>query len=249
LAELPRRALAGVAVATIAAAAWLMHLPSYVLHPRFSPRWDATALPVRAATFLNAAGLTGPGFNSFYDGGYLEMTRGRAFIDGRIDALPPDAFRALNEAEQTPQKFQAYLRDKGCEWALTTRQLQALGGYRRLDGPDWALVYWDDVNELFVRRDLPALSAVRERFEYRFFRPYGEIVGGVEKLAPGDLPLLLAELDRFERTTPAYPFAAIERCAALTRLGTPDAPAACDRAAARTPPRFAPLVARARSLR
>ena len=110
-------------------------------------------------------------------------------------------------------------------------------------------MYWDEASEVFVRRDVARFAAMREALEYRRFRPYGAIVGAVEKLDRSALLELLGEIDRFERTSPGDPFALLDRCAALTRLQAHDRVQACDAAQASAPAPIAGLVAKARQLR
>jgi len=251
LARLPQPRMfapAGIAAAVLAGLS--LRLDRSVLALRPSPSWDASALPVRAAKFLDENHVEGPGFNALRDGGYLEMARPGvpAFIDGRLQAIPAEAWRELQEAERSPAKFQALLEGLGCEWAAATRVRERLGGYRLLNGPRWALVYWDDTTEVFVRRDVARFAPLRDALEYRYFRPYGSIVGAVEKLERPSLRALLGEIDRFEQTSPRDPFALLDRCAALTRLESPERQRACEEAAARAPPPVAPLVQKARAL-
>ncbi|MGZ6126490.1 MAG: hypothetical protein ACXWLR_16090, partial [Myxococcales bacterium] len=250
LARAPRRLLAPAGVAAAILAGLSLRIDRAALDLRLSPSWNATLLPVRAARFLDEHGIAGPGFNAFRDGGYLEMARPGvpAFIDGRVQAIPDDAWKALQEAERTPAAFQTYLEAIGCEWAIATRVRERLGGYRLLNGPRWALIYWDDTSEVFVRRDVARFASLRDSLEYRWFRPYGSIVGAVEKLDRDALLDLLREIDRFQRTSPGDPFALLDRCAALTRLGAQERTEACDEAAARAPPPVARLVGKARSL-
>jgi hypothetical protein len=253
LSERRMLAPAGVAAAGLAAAVLAglsLRLDRSVLALRPSPSWDASALPVRAAKFLDENHIEGPGFNALRDGGYLKMARPGVpvFIDGRVQAIPAEAWRQLQEAERSSAKFQALLEDLGCEWAAATRVRERLGGYRLLNGPRWALVYWDDTTEVFIRRDVARFAALRDALEYRYFRPYGSIVGSVEKLDRASLRGLLSEIDRFEQTSPGDPFALLDRCAALTRLEAPGREQACDEAAARAPPPVAPLVHKARAL-
>jgi hypothetical protein len=171
-----------------------------------------------------------------------------AFIDARVQAIPDEAWQKLQEADESSAGFQAYVEEIGCEWAIATRRRERIGGWRRLNGPQWALVYWDDISEVFVRRDVARFAPLRDAFEYRHFRPYGPVVGAVEKLDRDQLLQLLRELDRFERTSPDHPLALLDRCAALTRLQAPERAKACDHAQARAPQAIATLVAQAREL-
>ena len=229
LSRLPRRAVAPA----IAAALLALVLPLRL--PPLGPRWNSRLLPVRAAQFLDATSLGTRGYNAFRDGGYLEYARPGvpAFVDGRVQAVPEEAWRTLQESEKSPEAFRAHLHSLGCEWAMATRVRERIGGYGLLhDAPEWALVYWDDVSEIYVRRDL-----LGGRFEYRWFHPWGHV------LSAPDLRALLAEVARFQRTTPYDAFAAVVRCGALTRLGAPEAAQACDIS---VPPEFSEMLSRAR---
>jgi hypothetical protein len=202
-----------------------------------SPTWDAHRQPVRAARFIAEHGLSGAHFNSFSDGGYLEYALPHlpAFLDGRVQAYPPELFNELQQAERSRADFDRFLRSRGVEWAVTTRIRERLGGYRLLEPPGWALVYWDDIDEIWLRRDVPALQPLANELEYRHLHPYGQIVGGVAALPAGELPVLWSELDRFEKASPADPFALVVRCAAAHRMARPDAGAVCDAAYRRAP--------------
>ena len=250
LSRVPRRLLAPAGLAAAVVAGLSLRIDWTALALRISPSWNASLLPVRAAAFLDEHRIAGPGFNAFRDGGYLEAARPgvAAFIDGRVQAIPDEAWHELQEAEQTPAAFQSYLERIGCEWAIATRVRERLGGYRLLNGPRWALIYWDEASEVFVRRDVARFAALRDSLEYRRFRPYGSIVASVEKLQRDGLLEMLREIDRFERTSPGDPFALLDRCAALTRLQAPERAQACDEAAARAPPPIAGLVGKARAL-
>ena len=241
------RAAAVASLAVLAAA-------SHRLDPRglvLSTAWEPQRLPVRAARFLAQERLAGPHYNGLRDGGYLEYALPDlpAFIDGRELAAPREAMLALQEAEKSRAQFQAHLRGLGCEWAVATRLRERLGGFRLLEGPEWALVYWDELSEVWVRRDVARLADLRERLEYRYFRPYGPIVAAVAKLPAAELVRLDAEVARFETTAPGEPFAALVRCASASQQGRADAGALCDRALLNAPAPVAALVAKARALR
>ena len=191
--------------------------------PRFSTAWNEELLPVRAARFLSAHALGPPFFNGLRDGGYLDLVLGTSFFDGREFAVPPGTLRDWQEAEKSPAAFQSWLRGLGAEWAIASRQRERLGGYRLIDGPDWARVYWDSASEVFVRRDVARLAPLLP-LEYRFFQP------GVANLAAAGI---FDELDRFEQSSPGDPTAALIRCGAASRQGHPDAPALCNTALSR----------------
>ena len=108
-------------------------------------------------------------FNAFRDGGYLEMARPGvpAFIDGRVQAVPDEAWRALQEADESSAAFQAYIEEVGCEWAIATRRRERIGGWRRLNGSSnarafrcWVLCHFWTTWAL-RRRTPPALGPGR----------------------------------------------------------------------------------------
>ncbi|HLL54462.1 MAG TPA: hypothetical protein VK447_12995 [Myxococcaceae bacterium] len=154
---------------------------------RIAPEFDPTQLPVRAAAFARSEGITGRLVNSFRDGGYLEYALEQpAFLDGRIFAWPAEFFSQLQSAEADRGRYQAWMRELGAEWAIATRRVERLGGFRLFHAsPDWALVYWDGLNEVFLRRDVPRFAPIIAKAEYRYFRPYGSILGNVVSTAPG----------------------------------------------------------------
>jgi hypothetical protein len=229
------RAQAAAAAAALAVCGASHRWDQRLIGHRLSPTWDAAAVPVRAAAFVAASGLSGRGFHSYDDGGYLEwaLPGVPAFVDGRVQAFPPEFFRRLYAAGHGSLEFQGFLRELGVEWAMPSRISPWLSGRGLLDGsPDWALVYWDDRNEVFVRRDVPRFAPLIEALEYRRFRPWGSIVGAVAATPRAQLAQTLAEVERFESTTPDEPFAAIVRCAARTRMESPEARPDCARAQA-----------------
>ena len=160
-----------------------------------------------------------------------------------MQAYPIDLLRDLQEAEHSRPKFDAFLRARGAEWAITTRIRERLGGYRLLDQPGWALVYWDDIDEVWLRRDVPRLQPLIASLEYHHFRPYGTIVGSVAQLPTDELQTLWREIDRFEMTSRGDPFALIVRCGAARRLALPDAEAFCRWASEAAPSPEARLLA------
>ncbi|HWE25185.1 MAG TPA: hypothetical protein VG496_14695 [Myxococcales bacterium] len=212
---------------------------------RLGPRWNERLVPVRVAEFVRQNGLSGPHFNSFSDGGYLEYALPAlpAFLDARVQAYPVELLRELQEAERSRPSFDAFLRARGAEWAITTRIRERLGGFRLLDQPGWALVYWDGIDEVWLRRDVPRFKPLIDSLEYRHFRPYGSIVGTVAQLPAGELRQLWEEIDRYEKTSRGDPFALIVRCGAARRLELSDAAQVCQTASVVAPSPEARLLA------
>jgi hypothetical protein len=225
-------------------------LDRWVRTMRLEAAWNADRVPVRAAGFVATAGLEGRRFNGLADGGFLEHAlRGqRSFADGRIQAYPPSFWRAFSEAERSPRAFRAWLVSLGVEWALCTRTRERLGGYRLLDDPAWALVYWDTLSEVWIRRDVLRLRPLVDRYEYRRFRPYGAIVGTIARLSRGELLEYAEEVSRYEGTSPTDPFVPLVRCALAVRSASADAAARCAEAERAGSEAVAALVPRARAV-
>lgn len=189
------------------------------------PKFDAAVLPVRAARYLAEAGLGGPHFNSFDDGGYLSyaLPGVPVFIDGRVQAYPPALFQRLREAHASPAAFDRFLREIGASWALVQRRKAETTGDGLLDGAaGWALVYWDDINEVFVRREDPRWAGIVARDEFHIWRP------GVALSALADAPLrsARAEVDRFVRFSPRNPAGEVAACILAARSAGTN-PGAC----------------------
>jgi hypothetical protein len=230
-----------------AASAATQGYASSLLVARPGAWWNERDLPVRAASFIAAEGLAGRRFNGLRDGGYLEyaLPHDPSFADGRIQAFPVSFWRDFQEADQHADSLRAWLVGLGVEWAVASRIRERLTGFRQFDAPEWALVYWDTTNEIWLRRDVPRFSSLIARAEYRHFRPYGDVLGAVRQAPRAELPAFAAEVARFESTAPGDPFALLIRCAVAVRSGAPGRDALCDAAAADGSVRA--LVAKARA--
>jgi hypothetical protein len=164
------------------------------------PKYDAAVLPVRAARYVQDHGLEGHYFNSYDDGGYLmyALPDQPVFLDGRLHAYPASLYAKLREGEKSPSAFDAFLRSSGVEWAIVQRRSAITTGDKLLDAqPGWALVYWDDINEIFVRRDIPRFSALVAGEELHFLWPTG--------IHQGPAASVRAEADRLLRYSPRDP--------------------------------------------
>jgi hypothetical protein len=218
-----------IAVVVLALVVWRVQWFAAV---RFVPAFDEQAMPVRAAQFIREQGLDGRLFNAFTDGGYLEwaLPDVPAFQDGRVQAWPPEFFLREQQADEKPETFRAWLRELNVEWAVTRHRDSRMSGYRQLEAPDWALVYWDEASQIYLRRDVPRLQPIIEKFEYRRFRPFSNIIAGMNTARRAELIPWLAELDHFQRFAPRLPEAWLVRCGVLKRLGSEEAGAACTHA-------------------
>jgi hypothetical protein len=147
-------------------------------------------VPQRAALFVQAAGINGRMYNSYGMGGYLDWALAPErpiFMDQRYLFFP-----LLVEGEQlnqqlknglTPRPWQNYLRS----WQVDYSIVEYPNTFFRMvgasfEGPlpttsfmfprtDWALLHWDDIALIFVRREAKFRDLI-QRYEYKVARPY-----------------------------------------------------------------------------
>ena len=141
---------------------------------------DARAVPEGALAYLDRIGMQGPVFNAFHFGGYIawrDFPRRAPIIDGR-GWVPHDLIEEIHFARVYPAHLSRLQRAYGFEAAVMDYATFAgaplddvlPGADAALNSPEWALVYWDDVALVYVRRT-GSLAAVAARDEYRFLRP------------------------------------------------------------------------------
>jgi len=108
-----------------------------------------------ALAFVRAQGLHGPVFNSHNLGGWLAWTmypKVRVFQDSRLQAYPPEHFRAILEASRSQPAWDTLVA--GVDWAILSLPRQnALSGTGRFPDSAWAMVYADEAVEILVRRN------------------------------------------------------------------------------------------------
>lgn len=113
--------------------------------------------PIRAASFVREMGLPAPMFNDFTAGGYLAwdrpLDRG-VYIDGRTEVYDADFFSAYIDSLEHPKRWQADADQRGIQtvlffhrWPNRRPLMQWLLRDRR-----WALLYYDEVAMVLVRR-------------------------------------------------------------------------------------------------
>ena len=107
-----------------------------------------------AVDFIRASRLEGPVFNSHNLGGYLAWTtypEVRTFQDSRLQAYPPEHFRAIIDASRSQDAWNALV--SGVDWAvLSVPRPNQLSGAGRFPGSEWASVFKDEAIEVVVRR-------------------------------------------------------------------------------------------------
>ncbi|MBL8956564.1 MAG: hypothetical protein JNK82_37665 [Myxococcaceae bacterium] len=190
-----------------------------------APRWDEHELPVRAVAFIREHALGGRFYNSFGDGGYLtwELPDRPVFQDARALAYSHDFYGRQLAAEGSPERFEALMGSLQVDWALTSATPGALTGAGLLTDQRWALVYWDDLSEIRVRRDGPLASLLP--LEFRVLRPDRtpeQLLAAIGGASDETLAQALDELARLRRAAPSPELLAMFECAfAARRGGTP----------------------------
>ena len=142
--------------------------------------------PVGAAAFVESHLPDARMYNDVAFGGYL-IWRGypqrRVFIDGRNE-VHAALLRELSEALDDGRRWETLLAKYGVDAAMVSYRPEPVAVRKAGDDalslstfselhfprPAWALVYWDDVAMVFVRRD-GAGSELAARYEYRWVRP------------------------------------------------------------------------------
>ena len=150
-----RRAAAGIAVV---AALLLIRVPMIDLVRGIRIGGDAleprTLFSPPAMQFARDRGLSGPAFTSINLGGYVEWhlyPSARAFIDARLQAYPPEFFRAIRTASSDPAAWAEITRN--VDWAvLSVPRVNEWSGVGRFNPDEWGSVYRDEAVEILVRR-------------------------------------------------------------------------------------------------
>jgi hypothetical protein len=110
--------------------------------------------PQGAVDFIRTNGLQGPVYNSHNLGGWLAWTLYpdvRVFQDSRLQAYPPEYFRAMLEASRSQESWNALV--SAVDWAIVSLpRPNALSGVGRFPPDDWASVYDDGSVEILVRK-------------------------------------------------------------------------------------------------
>jgi tetratricopeptide (TPR) repeat protein/uncharacterized MnhB-related membrane protein len=172
---------------------------------------DRRVVPENALAYLDRIGATGPIFNAFHFGGYVawrDFPRRAPIVDGRA-WVPAGLIEEIHFARVYPAHLDRLQRTYGFEAAVMDYvsfageplDEVAPGVDAGLASPAWALVYWDDVAMVYLRRAGP-LATVVARDEYRHLRPANgaaALARALESGAPVDA--VMAEVSRNARDT------------------------------------------------
>ena len=172
---------------------------------------DARAVPEGALAYLDRIGMQGRLFNAFHFGGYIawrDVPRRAPIIDGR-GWVPHDLIEEIHFARVYPAHLSRLQRAYGFDAAVMDyasfvgEPLDEVlpGADAALNSPEWALVYWDDVALVYLRRT-GSLASVAERDEYRYLRPANGAAALSRALVAGAPPdAIAAEIARNARET------------------------------------------------
>lgn len=141
--------------------------------------------PVKAAQFIKSYHLKGNMFNEYGVGGYLLYhlyPEHKVFIDGRTDLYICcelgellDIAGKKNLPDGEYKKFLDTLWDRyqTSYVLIRTQKHQVLRKVAKIltDDPNWNLVYWDDDNQIIVKKD-GKNNAILQKFETKAATPY-----------------------------------------------------------------------------
>jgi tetratricopeptide (TPR) repeat protein len=176
------------------------------------------ALPEGALRYLDANRIEGRVYNTFQWGGYLawrDFPRRAPIVDGR-GYLPPGLIEEVTFARSHPRHLRRLADAYGFDVAVVDYPVYTAGdtapvvesdGVARADlalnAPDWALVHWDDVALVYLRR-VPRHAALIARDEYRLVTPGNPVPSIAQVLADrAALPAVVAELERAQVAAPS----------------------------------------------
>jgi tetratricopeptide (TPR) repeat protein len=181
-----------------------------LLDPRRAPGFGPhdAFVPEGAMRYLDREGITGRIYNPFHVGGYIEwrdFPRRSSIIDGR-GYVPAGMLEEIHFARAYVEHLERLRATYGFDVAVvdypahTKLSLEEMSDTMDLGliAPGWALVYWDDVALVYLRRT-ERLASLIARDEYTHVRPANGPAFLMRALERGDEPTrtaIVAELDR-----------------------------------------------------
>lgn len=187
--------LAGIALVTVAGL-----LLDTQKHLEFGLGVNSSMYPEKAVRFIREHDVHGNMYNEPDWGGYLIWRlypQWKVFVDSRGDVCQ-DVLRDLQPAGGQAD-WNGIVRKYGIDYAVMgyTEMVYAEGltGGRTLPQKDWALVYWDDVSMVYVKR-IPAMTRLIKTFEYRYVKPDLDLAYLDGYLRSGNVNPVLLELER-----------------------------------------------------
>lgn len=132
-------------------------------------------LPLGATDFLDKIELKGKMYNHFNWGGYLiwkYFPKYLTFIDGRLDMFVPDIYKDWIIPASGDEDWEKVFAKYQVDWVIFPSP-GIWQGLKDKTGPgkEWALVYWDDVASIFLRRG-KGNDEIISQFEYTAITPF-----------------------------------------------------------------------------
>ena len=182
------------------------------LDKQFGIGINQTFVPEGALRYMDARNITGRVLNSFYWGQYIawrDHPKRSVIVDGRCN-VPADLLKKMSQAPGDPSildqlhrtyGFEAIVIDYTYDETKPSLPVPPSGFDVRLRHPEWALVYWDDLASVYVRRKGPYASVVRQD-EYRIVKPANNLALLTGRLGEKiEAQIILQELQRNVATT------------------------------------------------
>ncbi|MFQ5814583.1 MAG: tetratricopeptide repeat protein, partial [Anaerolineae bacterium] len=145
--------------------------------PGFGINYDT--IPEAALHYLDTVGVTGRLFNTFEWGGYIvwrDLPRRIPIMDGR-GHVPRRVLEETRTARFMPSRLEQLQATYGFDVMVVNypRGAEVFKGQEPdvdfgLTSPDWALVYWDDLSLVYLRRT-EAFAKIIKQDEYRHVKP------------------------------------------------------------------------------
>jgi hypothetical protein len=145
-------------------------------YAQFGPGFVEDYEPGKALAYMDRNGIDGRVMNSFYFGQYIiwkSYPRRTVFIDGRAN-LSPDLLEKSQLFLWSHPLLDELEQQYGFQSILIAYPEKFEGGAADYDEgfshPQWALVYWDDISMLYIKRN-EAYKKLVERDGYRLVKP------------------------------------------------------------------------------
>jgi Flp pilus assembly protein TadD len=109
--------------------------------------------PIKAMTFIDAQGLSGPVLANLTDSNFVLFDRGSKsiFVDGRLEVYGGEIVKRADELFKTGNEFDETATTSGIEVAMIAYGKDG-NLFRTINRkPDWAPVYFDESHVVFVR--------------------------------------------------------------------------------------------------
>jgi tetratricopeptide (TPR) repeat protein len=142
-------------------------------HMKFGFGFDYSMVPKGAVDYMESKNIQGKMMNTFHFGHYLIWTghpKRQVFIDGR-HILSNNLLDKSNTFRYIKSVLDELHETYGFESVLMTYPKNLGNIELALKPPEWALVYWDDISLLYLKRG-GSYDAIIDEDEYKLVLPY-----------------------------------------------------------------------------